>query len=87
MRIKRPNQKGQSLIEYLIIVSLIAVGSIAIVRTLGQNVYARFGNIANALQNKSESIQVDDVTESQYKKRNLNNFFKGAAGKGGGSDD
>jgi len=74
------NQKGQSLIEYLIIVALIAVGSIGVVRVVGQNIYGRFANISNALQGNSKSVAMDKVTDSQTKKRDLNDFFK-TAGK------
>jgi pilus assembly protein Flp/PilA len=76
------NTKGQSLVEYLIIVSLVAVGSIAIVRTLGQTVYVRFANITNALQGKSTEVQPDSVKEEQYQKRGLDDFFKAAGNDG-----
>jgi pilus assembly protein Flp/PilA len=72
------NSKGQSLVEYLIIVSLVAVGSIAIMRGLGQTVYVRFANITNALQGKSPEIQPDAVKEEHYQKRGLDDFFKSA---------
>lgn len=73
------DQKGQSLIEYLIIVSLVAVGSIFIVRSLGQTVQVRFANITNALQNKEPNIQPEAVEQKHYRKRNLDDFFKEAA--------
>ena len=79
------NQKGQSLIEYLIIVALIAVGSIGVVRVLGQNIYGRFANISNALQGNSKAVAMDKVSDSQTKKRDLNDFFK-TAGKHSESD-
>lgn len=69
------NQRGQSLIEYLIIVALIAVGSIGVVRILSQNVYVRFANISNALQGKDKSLKTEQVQESHYKKRDLSDFF------------
>ena len=72
------SQSGQSLIEYLILVALIAVGSIAIVKSLSQTVYVKFANITNALQHKSNNMEADSVTEDQYKKRNLDDFFKSA---------
>jgi pilus assembly protein Flp/PilA len=76
------NNRGQSLIEYLVIVALIGVGSIAIVRGLGHTIYVRFANITNALQNKSTVIQVDSVNAEDYKKRGLDDFFKGAGDSG-----
>ncbi len=72
------NQKGQSLVEYLIIVALIAVGSITIMRSLGETVKVRFTNITNALQNNETPIQATAITREQYDKPGLDNFFKGA---------
>lgn len=72
------NQRGQSLIEYLIIVSIIAVGSIAIMRSLGESVYVRFANVTNALQGRDNNIQPDSVGSDQYQKKGLNDFFRGA---------
>ena len=73
-------QRGQGLVEYLILVALIAVGSIAIVRSLSHTIYVRFANITNALQHgKNADLQPDDVTAEQYQKRGLDDFFKGAS--------
>jgi pilus assembly protein Flp/PilA len=72
------NSRGQSLIEYLIIVAIIAVGSIGIVKTLGNTVKVRFANITNALQGKETAIQADAPSENEYQKRGLDDFFKGA---------
>ena len=36
------NQSGQSLVEYLVIVSIIAIGSVAVVRGLGETISVRF---------------------------------------------
>ncbi|MBK9292933.1 MAG: Flp family type IVb pilin [Oligoflexia bacterium] len=71
-----PNEKGQSLVEYLIIVSLVAVGSIFIIRSLGETVQVRFANITNALQGKETNIQPAEVKADFFKKRELHNFFK-----------
>jgi pilus assembly protein Flp/PilA len=74
--------RGQSLIEYLIIVAVIAIGSISIVRSLGQTVYVRFANITNALQQKETSLTMAPITADQYQKKGLDDFFKGAASDG-----
>ena len=76
------NNRGQSLIEYLIIVAVIAIGSIAIIRSLGQTVYVRFANITNALQQKDSQINMTPITADQYRKKGLDDFFKGAASEG-----
>lgn len=73
------NNKGQGLIEYLIIVAIVAVGSIAIIKTVGGNVNTQFANVANALgNNQSRKIDSHAVTESMYKKRDLSDFFEGS---------
>ena len=79
------NQKGQSLIEYLIIVAVIAIGSIAIVRALGETINVRFANITNALQGKNTNLTLNPVERDSFKKRGLDDFFKGAGDNGSGS--
>jgi pilus assembly protein Flp/PilA len=71
------NSKGQGLIEYLIIVAVIAVGSIGIVRLLGTTVKARYTNITNALQGRETAVQLD-TPQTQIENRGLDDFFKGA---------
>ena len=56
---KKKNQKGQSLTEYLILVALIAVSSIGIVRVLGQTTQAQIANITYSLQGKSRKAKLD----------------------------
>lgn len=76
------NQNGQGLIEYLIIVCLVCVASVSILRVLGQNVTAKFSQVSNTLQGKSANhggVRMDEVKETHYKKRDLSNFFQGAA--------
>jgi len=68
--------RGQSLIEYLIIVALIAIGSISIMRSLGETVYVRFANITGALQHRSVDFQPTQVTGDEFKKRGLDDFSK-----------
>ncbi len=76
------NQKGQGLIEYLIIVALMGVATIAIVRVMSQTVSTRFASITYALQGKSKQIAPEQIKESFYKKKDLNNFFNGAGNRG-----
>jgi pilus assembly protein Flp/PilA len=79
----RPNEKGQGLIEYLIIVALMAVATIGIVRVLGQTVSAKFATATYALQGTRKSVHVESVDESLHKKKDLGNFMNGA---GDGND-
>jgi Flp pilus assembly pilin Flp len=79
---KLKNSKGQSLIEYLILVAVIAIGSIGIVRGLGHTILVRYANITNALQNKSPELQPEAVNAVDYQKKGLDDFFKSATGPG-----
>lgn len=71
------NRKGQSLIEYLVLVCLIAVGSMAVIRVVGKNVRVQFANISRALDGKSK-LETEDVSADDYSKRDFSDFMKGA---------
>lgn len=71
--------KGQGLIEYLIIVAIIAIGSIAVIKVVGANLDVQFANVAQALGgNGSRKKEAHEVTDNMYKKRDLGNFFEGS---------
>ena len=72
------NSKGQGLIEYLILVAVIAIGSIGIVRGLGHTILIRYANITNALQNNTTEIQTPGVNASDFQKKGLDDFFRQA---------
>ena len=73
------NQKGQSLVEYLILVAVIAVGSIAIVKTVGASLNVKFAKVAEALGAQVQGTpRAPVVSESSYKKKDLRNFMDGA---------
>jgi pilus assembly protein Flp/PilA len=71
------NERGQGLIEYLIIVALMGVATIAIVRSMGQTVSSRFASVTFALQGEKRSATAEAVDDSQFKKKDLGNFFDG----------
>lgn len=76
----RKNQKGQSLTEYLILVSLLAISSIGIVRVLGQTTQAQLANITNALQGgKAVKIKAEKVRPTHYSKKDLSNFMNNSS--------
>ena len=82
---KFKNQRGQGLIEYLIIVALMGVATIAIVRVMGQTVSSRFATITNALRGHKDEAPAESVDESLYKKKDLGNFFDGVGKTTNGS--
>lgn len=70
--------KGQGMTEYLIIVALIAISSIAIVRTTGSSLKIAFGKVANALQGKESSPgRAERVTANKTKGRSMDDFNDG----------
>lgn len=76
------NQKGQGLVEYLIIVAVVAVGSISVIRVVGANINVRFANIADALGGKGgENRKAHEVTDSMVKKKDFSDFFEGSSSK------
>lgn len=77
--LKKLNKKGQSLIEYLIIVAIVAVGTMAIVRVVGKNVSVQFANIAKALGSGDDNqLKAEAINVRMYRKKDLGNFLEGA---------
>ncbi len=52
---KKPNQKGQGMTEYILIVALIAVAVIGAVKFFGNKTSAGFTNTANAINGAVQS--------------------------------
>lgn len=74
------NQRGQGLVEYLIIVAIMAVATIGIMRVVGQNTSAQFANVAYALQGRENTARKEQVQTRDVQKKDLSNFMNGAAG-------
>jgi pilus assembly protein Flp/PilA len=71
--------KGQGLVEYLIIVAIVAIGSMSVMKVVGGNLNVQFANIAQALGgNSSRKKDAHEVTDGMYRKRDLGNFFEGS---------
>jgi pilus assembly protein Flp/PilA len=78
-KIKRPHTSGQSLIEYLILVAVIAVGTMGVVRVVGANVSVQFANIAKALgSGDGQQLKAKSLDQSMYSKKDLTNFLNGS---------
>lgn len=77
------SKKGQSLIEYLVLVALIAIGSMAVIRVLGQNISSRLATIAYKIQGVDRKARYEQVRESDYKKKDMSDFFDGATNTDG----
>lgn len=76
------NYKGQSLIEYLIIVAVVAVGALSVMRVVGHSVNTKFATIAKALgANVEGTIETASITKSHYSKKSMRNFLGGRTEK------
>ncbi len=81
----KTKQKGQGLVEYIILVAIIAVASIGIVRTLGEVTSIQFANITQSLQGGNGSeIKTNPVNANLYKKKDLSDFTSNSR-KGSGT--
>ncbi|UOF00964.1 Flp family type IVb pilin [Bdellovibrio reynosensis] len=72
------NKKGQGLVEYLIIVAIVAVGAIGVIKVVGGNINVQFANVAQALTGSGTKKQHHEVTETLYKKKDFSDFFEGS---------
>lgn len=80
-QLKKKN-KGQGMTEYMIIVALIAVGTIAMVRTVGMNVQAGFGTIANALVGQQQKVDGKTVEKGGAVRRDMGDFNQDVENQG-----
>ncbi len=70
------NKKGQGLIEYLILVSLIAVTTIGVIKVVGNNVATQYENINRAMGAKnSGKLAISNSSNSALKQKDLSNFM------------
>lgn len=74
------NKKGQGLIEYMVILALMAVSTMGIIRVLSHTTGARLANITQSLQGGKASVKVsfDRLEENDFKKKDMSNFFQGS---------
>jgi Flp pilus assembly pilin Flp len=76
------NQKGQSLIEYVILVALVGVATIGLVRVLQKTVKVNLANVVHSLQGSSHRESQETLTEDDVRKSDFNDFMNGAANRG-----
>lgn len=74
------DSRGQGLIEYLIIVALIAVGTIASIRILGQSINVKFAKVSESLGAEVQGDIGDArVTSGSWKKKDMGDFMQGSS--------
>lgn len=72
------NQRGQSLIEYVILVAMIGVATIATVQHLNHTVNTVLGNVVNKLGGKKAKLEAREFTEQDAKNSDFGAFMRGA---------
>lgn len=76
---KLKNKSGQGMIEYMILVALIAAGTIGVIKVVGQNVGKQYENINRALgARKTEQLQLDNANDNLLRRKDLSNFMDGS---------
>ncbi len=74
------NQKGQGLVEYMVIVALMAVASMGIMRILSKTTNGKLAQITQSLQGGKASINIEfeNVEASDLRKKDMGDFFQGS---------
>jgi len=69
-------QSGQGLVEYLILLCLVTVSSIAVISVVGQNIKAQYAKISNAITGKGASVPMSSAKSESYKQRGMDDYFE-----------
>lgn len=71
----RKARRGQGMVEYIIIVALIAIAAIGIITLFGDNIRKLFGASAQALAGESSVVNPADNAEHQeLRQKTMSNF-------------
>jgi len=73
-RSRRRRQRGQGMTEYVIIVALIAIGTIGVITIFGDNVRALFANSSNALAGKETMTVTPNEEAERLVEKGLSDF-------------
>jgi len=71
------NKRGQGMVEYIVLVALVAVAAIGITELMGQTVRAKLAQITLSLQGKSANTvksNMPTVEERFYSRKGLDTF-------------
>lgn len=81
MPIRRSHsQSGQGLIEYLILVAILAVGTMAAVRLIGHSLNVKLATVARSLGAEVEgSLATPKAKATSFSKKDMRNFMSGSA--------
>ena len=73
-------KKGQGLVEYMIIVALMAVSTMGIIRVLSSTTNFKLAQITQSLQGGTSSlnVKIEKLDKNDFKKKDMSNFFQGS---------
>ena len=74
------NKKGQGLVEYMVIVALMAVATMGIMRVLSKTTSGKLAQITQSIQGGKASINIefDKVRKEDIRKKDMGDFFRGS---------
>lgn len=77
------NNRGQSLVEYMVIVALMAVSTMGIMRVLSQTTSGKLAAITQSLQGGEANINIkyEKISKDDLRKKDMRNFFRGSRSK------
>ena len=83
------NQRGQGLIEYVILVALVAVATIGLVQALQKTIDVNLGRIVRRLQGSEGGApgRHQVLRDSDMSKRDFSDFWKVSPRRGGSAGD
>lgn len=77
------NDRGQGLVEYMVIVALMAVASMGIMRVLSQNTDAKLAQITQAIRgdHKKRAVHFDEIKDEHIRKKDMSDFMVGSSSR------
>ncbi len=77
------NERGQGLIEYVILVALVAVATMGMVRVLQHTVKVNLANVIHSLQgDRTRREAFEKVDKSDLRKSDFTDFMNGSGSRG-----
>lgn len=74
------NKRGQGLVEYMVVVALMAIATMGIMRVLSKTTTGKLAQITQSLQGgKADlSIEFEKIESDDVRKKDMSDFFQGS---------